>query len=830
MRTRDLHDGWLLRARGASVPERLRDLDIPVAIPGTSHTALLDAGLIQDPYVGLNEQDVAWMHRADWRFALALDEPPAESRERVDLVFDGIDTVATVRLGGHVLGHTRNMHRSHRFDVTGLIGHERDLAVDIAAALTYAEAERQRLGARPSAYAHPLNMVRKMACSFGWDWGPDLQTAGLWRGVRVERWRVARLAGVRPLVGVRPDGVPYVRVHVDVDRTGLEEPTALTVRARVAGIEREATILPGATAAVVEVTAPGAELWWPVGHGDQPLYPLEVELTLGATALDSWHRRIGFRTVEIDETPDAHGTPWTLRVNGRPVFVKGANWIPDDHLLTRITRDRLARRFDQAVGANLNLLRVWGGGIYETRDFYELCDERGLLVWQDFPLACSAYPEEEPLATELEAEARENVARLTPHPSLVVWNGGNENIWGYLDWGWRDVLDDDASWGYGYATELLPRVLAELDPTRPYSWNSPSSPGFALTERHPNDPDHGTHHQWEVWNRLDYTAYASEIPRFCSEFGFQGPPSWATLARAVAPVDGNWSKTDPVFLLHQKADEGNEKLDRGLAGHLGIPADFADWHWATQLNQARAVAFAVEHYRSWWPRTAGAIVWQLNDCWPVTSWAAVDGDGRRKPLWYALRHAFADRMIAVVERDGQRAVALVNDTDEPWSGTMHITRETFAGEALAELLDDVVVDARSVRVVTLPLGIGTPEDERGEAIVARLGSERAVRLFVEDFEAALAFDPLDVTVTPTSDGYDVTVRARSLARDVTLLVDRLDPAALVDDALVTLPAGESATFRVHTGAVLDQAALAGGPVLRTANDLVDRVPARTAPA
>ena len=356
-----------------------------------------------------------------------------------------------------------------------------------------------------------------------------------------------------------------------------------------------------------------------------------------AEPLDTWTRRIGFRTVELDTSADDHGTAFTFRINGRPIFVKGANWIPDDHLLTRITRERLAHRLDQAVDANLNLVRIWGGGIYESEDFYELCDERGLLVWQDFLLACAAYPEEQPLWDELEAEAREHVARLTPHPSLVLWNGGNENLWGFMDWGWQEDLQG-RTWGFRYATELLKDVVAELDPTRPYSDGSPYSPGAALTEVHPNDPDHGTLHQWEVWNRVDYRVYGDDVPRFCSEFGFQGPPTWATLTRAVHAADGGpLTKDDPTFLLHQKAEDGNGKLDRGMEPHLGVPDDFADWHWAAQLNQARAVRFAIEHYRSWWPRTAGSIVWQLNDCWPVTSWAAIDGDERPKPLWYALQ-------------------------------------------------------------------------------------------------------------------------------------------------------------------------------------------------
>ena len=819
MHSRDLHESWTVRGSGESVPGSLRGLEVPLAVPGTSHTALLDAGLIPDPYTGAHETDLAWMHRADWELRTTLDEPAASPDERVDLVFEGIDTVACIRLGGRELGRTANMHRCYRYDIRGDVGGPTELAVDIGSALSYAEAEQARLGARPNSYPHPLNMVRKMACSFGWDWGPDLQTAGLWRPVRLERWRVARLAHVRPLVGIRPDGVPYVRIHLAIERSGLGEPASVRVRIRVAGAEREVSIAAQEASAVVEVAAPQARLWWPTGYGTPELYDLDVELLDAETTLDGWSRRIGFRTVEIDQTPDEHGTPWTLRVNGRDIFVKGANWIPDDHLLTRLTAARLERRIGQALDANLNLLRVWGGGIYESREFYEVCDARGVLVWQDVLMACAAYPEEEPLASELEAEVRENIERLAPHPSLVVWNGGNENIWGFVDWGWHEQLAG-ASWGYGYATELLPRLLAELDPTRPYSWNSPSSPGFGLEAVHPNDPDHGTHHQWDVWNRLDYTAYRSEVPRFCSEFGFQGPPTWTTLEQAIRPADGVWSKEDPAFLLHQKAADGNAKLDRGLTPHLGVPRDFTDWHWATQLNQARAVTHAIEHYRSWWPRTAGAIVWQLNDCWPVTSWAAIDSQERAKPVWFALRHAFADHLLAFVERDGEIALALVNDTGSPWSGEVKLSLEAFDGGVRASVDVPVVVAPRSVEIVPVAAALGAPANPRSEVLVARLGDARAVHLFVEDVEADLEAAPLSVEVAAVEGGYTVTVTARSLARDVTLLVDRLDPDAGVDDALVTLPAGESVTFQVRTTRSLTPEQLATVPVLRTANDVV----------
>ncbi|MEV6492134.1 hypothetical protein AB0M20_26465 [Actinoplanes sp. NPDC051633] len=498
--------------------------------------------------------------------------------------------------------------------------------------------------------------------------------------------------------------------------------------------------------------------------------------------------------------------------------------MPDDHFLTRITAERLGRRLDQAVAANINLIRVWGGGIYESEDFYSACDERGILVWQDFLLACAAYPEESPLWEEIEAEARENVVRLAPHPSLALWNGGNENLWGYEEWNWPDALEG-RTWGGRYAHEMFAAVVAELDPTRPYSPNSPSSPGYDPKQVRSNDPDHGSHHQWEVWNAIDYTNYRGEIPRFCSEFGFQAPPAWRTLTDWVHAADGrplaeaDDPKNDPTFLLHQKAVDGNGKLDRGLAPHLGVPADFADWHWATQLNQARAVAYGIDHYRRWWPRTAGAVVWQLNDCWPVTSWAAVDSEERPKPLWYALRRAFAPRNLVFVTEDDALSVAVLNDTDQPWRGEIALSRQRLGSGSLATATVSVDLEPRTSRPVAVPLDVAVPDDPAAEIVVARLDAYATVHTFVPDLEMALEKDPLDVDVRPAEDGYTVTVTARSFARDVTLLADRVAADAFVDEALVSLPAGESATFRVRTGVRDLEQALGAAPVLRTANDL-----------
>ncbi|MFZ3599363.1 glycoside hydrolase family 2 protein [Streptomyces sp. BH104] len=819
-----LHEGWLLSATRGPVPDSVRGRTVRAEVPGSVHLDLMAAGLIPDPYLDRAEEELAWMHRTDWQYRLSFEAAAARPEERVDLVFDGLDTVAAVALNGRQVGATTNMHRRYRFDVRRhLVDGANELTVDFSSALQYAEQAEAALGRREHVYPHPFNMVRKMACSFGWDWGPDLQTAGIWKPARLERWHTARLDDVRPLVRVEDDGTGVVEVHADIERAATGCPD-LVLTAEVGGHRARAVLTGGDTGAVLRLAVPDARLWWPAGYGDQPLYDLHVTLSTSdqdVEPLDTLDRRVGFRNITVDTTPDETGTPFTFVVNGTRIFAKGANWIPDDHFLTRITRERLERRVEQAHAAHMNMLRVWGGGIYETDDFYDVCDERGMLVWQDFPFACAAYPEEEPLRGEVEAEARENVARLTGHPSLALWNGGNENLWGFADWGWPEQLDG-RTWGLGYYTELLPRIVAELDPTTTYADGSPYTPGAPVDGIHPNDQDHGTRHEWEVWNRLDYTTYRDHVPRFCSEFGFQGPPTWSTLTRWIH--DEPLSPTAPAFLLHQKAEDGNGKLDRGMAAHLPTPRTFEDWHWATQLNQARAVAFGVEHFRSWWPRTAGTLVWQLNDCWPVTSWAAVDSDERPKPLWYALRQAYAPRMLTFQPRADGLVVAAVNDTDEAWNGSLVLERQTLGGVILAGAKVDLRVEPRSVALVEPDEALLIPDEVRQEVLVASSERVRAVHSFCEDRELAYRPDALTAQAHPEPGGYRVDVHAASFARDVSLLADHVAPDALVDDMLVTLLPGETHSFHVRTCHTLDPAVLTAPPVLRSVNSLCDTTP------
>ncbi|MEU4702744.1 glycoside hydrolase family 2 protein [Nonomuraea dietziae] len=769
---RPLHDSWTVRSASGEVVA-------PATVPGCVHTDLLAAGLIPDPYLDANEDALTWIGGEEWHYESAFEWDDT-GHERTDLVCEGLDTVARIELNGVVIGRSANMHRSYRFEAAHALrpGANR-LSVVFSSAVEHAERLREELGFRPGAYAAPYNFIRKMACNFGWDWGPALVTAGIWKPIGLHSWSGARLAEVRPVVSVE-GGVGRVAVHVEVERSARPE-GQLWVTAAVAGVSVVGALPPGADSAVVELEVRDPAPWWPRGYGEQPLHELEVILAAApgsGDVLDRRQVRIGFRTVELDTEAGA----FTLKVNGVAVFAKGVNWIPDDCFPSRIGRDRYAARLAQACEAGVNLMRVWGGGLYESDDFYDLCDELGLLVWQDFLFACAAYPEETPLREEVEAEARQNVARLMPHPSLALWCGNNENIWGYADWNWREPLEG-RTWGEGYYLDLLPGIVGELDPGRPY-W--PGSPYSGSMDVHPNDPGHHNIHIWDVWNERDYTAYREYTPRFVAEFGFQAPAAYATIRRAIS--DEPPAPDSPGLLHHQKAIDGNRKLAAGLEAHFPAPVTFDDWHYLTQVNQARAIQLGVEHFRSLWPHCAGAVVWQLNDCWPVTSWSAIDGDGRKKPLFHALRRAYADRLLTVQPRGEGLAVVAVNDGPEAWTAEVRAVRHAMDGSELRAESFTLELEPRGA--ATAHLTIATPGDPARELITVTAGEHRAWWFFLPDKDLDLPAADFTLTV----EGHEVLVEAHTLVRDLTIYPDRVDPAAEVDDQLITLLPGESHRF------------------------------------
>uniref|UniRef100_A0A942T1M6 beta-mannosidase n=1 Tax=Neobacillus citreus TaxID=2833578 RepID=A0A942T1M6_9BACI len=828
---------WTLEA--VTGPEQSDAFRRPTAaqVPGCVHTDLLRAGLIPDPFDGDGEAATQWIGDTVWRYRRTFEWAGTSTHTRHDLVAEGLDTLATVEVNGVVVATTANQHRSYRFPVGHLLRPGTNEVVvtfdaPVPAAVRLSE---QHGGELPHVNHHPYNALRKNASNFGWDWGVDVATSGIWRSIGIESWSGARIAAVRPLVDV--DGTTGVlTAHVETERAAVvggfrQHIGSAPVASETAdtGLEARITVTPhGATAtvaagarpvvdgtAVVRVEVPDVAVWWPRGAGDQPLYDVRVEV-----GDDVWTGRVGFRTVTLDTAADAGGAPFLLRVNGQPVIVRGANWIPDHAFLTEMTTERYHRRIDDAVEANVNLLRIWGGGIYESEDLYDRCDELGVLVWQDFLFACAAYAEEPWLADEVEPEVREAVTRLSPHPSLVVWNGNNENLVAYAEWGWRPSLVG-RTWGNGYYRDLLPAVVAELDPTRPYTPGSPFSFDEYLT---PNDQRNGSVHIWDVWNRLDYTAYRDWEPRFVAEFGFQGPPAWSTLTDVVH--DEPLAPDGHEMLVHQKADQGNRKLADGMRGHLPSPASIEDWpiedwHWAAQLNQAHAIRFGMEWFRSRTPDNTGMVVWQLNDDWPVVSWALVDHAGIRKPVWYAVRQAYRPVLLTVQPGPdaGSLEVVLVNASGAPVADEVTVTRTAFEGTVLASASFALAAGPADADRAVLPGSLAVPADAATEVLVVTGAGTRTVVDLAEVVDQRFEEDPLTAEVQATADGARVTVTARSYARDVSLFPDRVDRAARVDEGLVSLLPGESVTFTVTGAPGIDVEALTGPLVLRHAGSL-----------
>jgi len=818
MKRQTLDTGWTIsRLRAPSTAPTLPNT-VAAAVPGNVHLDLMTAQLITDPYLDVNEISQDWIGRSAWRYRLAFDWD-GDDAERVDLSCLGLDTAARLELNGTLLGETRNMHRSYRFDIDEHLNSGRnELIVDFQSAYEHGEEVRKQLGSAadiPQNYPGPSNLIRKMACNFGWDWGPTVVTSGIWKPIVIESWSKARLGAIRPEITLQgSQGVARLHVEIEWAETGTDS-VALVLS--VAGKRSEVRVAQGETHALVECRIDNPQVWWPHGMGGQPLYDLDLQLVgSDSTTLDGWKRRVGFRSVRLDTTPDEIGSAFTLVVNDVPVFARGANWIPDDCFLPRVTRERYRERIAQARDANMNMLRVWGGGIYETDTFYEECDAAGIMVWQDFLFACATYPEEEPVYSEVEAEAREAITRLMPYASLVIWNGNNENIWGYFDWGWQDVLGN-RPWGAGYYLDLLPKLVAEIDPTRPYWAGSPYSGSMEIA---PNADEHGCRHIWDVWNEVGYETYRNYIPRFCSEFGWQAPPTFATLGQSVRERDR--APASPGVLHHQKATSGNDKLLMGLEGWFPHPQNFDDWLFVTQLNQARAISYGIDHMRSHRPTCMGTIVWQLNDCWPVTSWAAIDGAGRKKPLWYALRHSYAPHLLTIQPRgDGLSAVA-VNDATLFWRVPFTVERFDFDGTLLARHhVWRILCDRFENTDIEIPSDVAKPGDPSREYLRARLGDAEAWWFFEKDMKLRYPQPRFDIESAETPDGITVTVTAQSLLRDLCLFVDRINPNAEVDDMLVTLAAGESRSFKIKgiSKEAFDDADLS--TVLRTANEVAD---------
>ncbi len=698
METIDLAGEWELLQAGEESP-RLSGA-IPMRVPGDNVSALWEAGLIPDPYEGTRELELQWIGRTDWllrkRFTVESEFLPGR---RSFLRLESVDSMAEVLLNGQSVASGTSMFLPVQAELgEALRPGENLLEVRLRSPEREARARNLRLPYPAPHASYPVqsphrNLLRKAQCHAGWDWGPCLMVSGIYGPARVMASAEGRLEHVHTESRFSGSDVELTVVVEFFAYRQAELPLLIEVAgARHAGLLRAA---PGLNVERCTLRLRNPELWWPAGYGRQALHELSVRV-----GGQGERRLLGFRRLEVDTRDDEAGRRLVFRVNGVEVFCKGANWIPCDALPARQTPARCEALLESAVQANMNMLRVWGGGQYEREQFYELCDRKGLLVWQDFMFSCAVYPATAEFLAEVEAEVRYQVRRLQDHPCLALWCGNNENL-GALGWFPETRASRDRYLvDYDRLNEgVVGRLVRELDPARAWWPSSPSAgPGDYSDNWH--EDSKGDMHFWSVWHEgKPFEAYYEVTPRFASEFGFQSLPSPEGVSRFAPAAQANL--TSPVMEHHQRHPRGNTVIAETMTRYFRFPEGFEELLYLSQVQQALAIQTAVEYWRSRRPACMGTLYWQLDDCWPGASWSSLEYPELWKPLHYAARRFYQPVHVAAFCRDGVNVeVHGINDTRAEVSGMLELGFLDFAGNPRRE-------ESRKVRLApeaAAPLG------------------------------------------------------------------------------------------------------------------------------
>jgi len=654
----DLSGAWRLQSADGLTSTSM-------VLPGDVHSALIAAAVIPDPYVGRNELEVRWVPDTVWLLTREFDHPGAGTTAWY-LDIDGIDTVAEITLNGVLVLQAQNAFRRYRPDVTAALRSGRNTIAVLIRSATRVAAELAEAQPFPIPYAaqnSPIphgNMLRKPACHFGWDWNLAIAPLGIYGGIALRPLRQARIEHVQTVQHHNDDG--SMSVDVAVTLFGRSTGAApLTIRFAEQERQVKAAIEAGETVHTERFIFDHPELWWPAGAGAQKLYPLEI----GCDG-DTVRRRIGLRKLELLTEKDEAGARFALRINGREIFCRGANWIPADALPSQATPELTRKLLVAARDANMNMIRVWGGGFYEQDFFYDLCDELGLLVWQDFMFACNLYPSTPEFLAEVRAEVDHQVRRLGSHASIAIWCGDNELI-GALTWFEESRKNRDRYLvNYDRLNRTIEGAMRAADPNLIW-WPSSPSPGTLSFGDAWHDDSSGDMHFWSVWHEgRDFEHYRDVRPRFCSEFGFQSFPSSAVVRGFTTSAD-DLNIVSPVMEWHQKNAGGNARIAETMLRYFRFPQGFENFIYLSQIQQGLAIKTAVEYWRSLKPHCMGTLYWQLNDTWPVASWSSLDHGGGWKALHYMARRFFSPVAAFIVpdKKSGQAAIVAVNDGNSP---------------------------------------------------------------------------------------------------------------------------------------------------------------------
>lgn len=657
-------------------------------VPGTVHTDLLNLKKIPDPHLANHEGALQYLENQNWEYKTSFFITKAElNNEHIDLQFDGLDTYAKVFVNDSLVLEANNMFRTWIIDIKkGLHVGKNSIYIQFESAVNKAKEDAAKLP-----YTLPGDekvFVRKAQYQFGWDWGPRLVACGIWKDVKLKFWNQAKINNIQFIQKSLTNTKAMVDFKLQIYST-LEDVYQLKIlqNNKVKVFDMNVNLQSGLNSIKIALEIDNPKMWWTHNLGEQNLYNYAFKLTNYNRFTDSTSVNFGLRTIELMQEKDSIGQSFYFKLNGVPIFAKGANYIPEDNFLPRVNLAKTKKLIENAKAANINMLRVWGGGVYASNDFYKLCNENGILVWQDFMFACAMYPGDNEFLANVNAEVNDQIIRLRNNPSLAIWCGNNEIDEGWKNWGWQKQYNysttDSAKIAQQYKflfDIVIKNAIYNFDNSRFY-WPSSPSIGWGRKE----SLTQGDAHYWGVWWGMEpFSVYQNKVGRFMSEYGFQGMPAIQTFKNMGAwqIKEGEDVLDSTVLKAHQKHPTGYKTIQTYMERDYWVPKTFENYVYVSQLLQAEGMKTAIEAHRRATPYCMGSLYWQLNDCWPVTSWSSVDIDGNWKASHYQVKQSFSDVLISFQDKNDSILVYIVSDKLNDIKGNLQIKLIDFQGQIL----------------------------------------------------------------------------------------------------------------------------------------------------
>ncbi|MBV1922830.1 MAG: glycoside hydrolase family 2 protein [Flavobacteriaceae bacterium] len=763
-------------------------------VPGTVQTDLLNLDMIPHPFKLNNEDSIQWISERNWiyRTKFSVNEEVLQKTKHL-LNFGGLDTYASVFLNDSLLISTNNAFRSWEVDVSDILQLENNLKIKFQSTDSIEDKKASKL--KYSLPEAPRVFTRKPQFQYGWDWGPTIKTMGIIRDISLQSYTTARLKDVFLQTKSISDSLAILKANIEIEASEYNEINLEIENKTTGNISTTSFVIDNnKTQYSVPITIKNPNLWWTHNLGDPYLYEFEIRLKQGRKTIDVVSKKVGIRSIELISEKDNHGDSFYFKLNGKPVYMKGANYIPQNIFLPEITSEKRIQLLNDVVDANMNMLRVWGGGVYEEDEFYSLCDEKGILIWQDFMFACAMYPGDAEFLENVKQEAIENVKRLRQHPSIALWCGNNENSEGWHRWGWKDgktEAQQQEIWEGYYATfnHILPRVIDSLQPSVSY-WES--SPKFGRGDK--RYQFEGDAHDWWVWHDgYPFEHFEEEVPRFMSEYGFQSFPSIEAIHYFTKQDSIDISH--PSFKTHQKHARGFSLIREYMERDFPVPTDAEDYVYVSQLLQAHGITKGINAHRRAKPYNMGTLYWQLNDCWPVVSWSSIDGLGNWKALHFKAKKAFENILISTEEKDDVVEIFVVNDTFSEISDTLQVKHMDFKGNILSEEKTLVKSEANSSSVLKTFSFFEKEFDTSFTFLKITYGNEQYLHYFSKPKNLKLDIDEIDSEIIKNEDGFLITLQSETLQKDVFLSFDK---KGKISDNYFDLLPNESKTVQFYT--------------------------------